>query len=114
MHIDVWVAGTAVPGQVVQLIVQNFNEDGSFSNNLFYNIDLGISGVNRWYSADIPFTDFTAGNKYKQVQVVGAGPSAFSTTYRQCCFYKKCWRCLMQIKLLSKFIQIRLFRKIFM
>lgn len=92
MHIDVWIAGTAVPGQVVQLIVQNFNEDGSFSNNLFYNIDLGISGTGGWYSADIPFIDFTAGNRnnIKQVQVVGAGPSAFGPTYiDNVYFYKK-------------------------
>ena len=83
MHIDVWIAGTAAPGQVVQLIVQNFNEDGSFSNNLFYNIDLGISGTGNWYSADIPFINFTPGNRnnIKQIQVVGAGPSAFGPTY---------------------------------
>jgi hypothetical protein len=42
--------------------------------------------------ADIPFTDFTAGNRnnIKQVQVVGAGPSAFGPTYiDNVYFYKK-------------------------
>ncbi|SHK45984.1 T9SS type A sorting domain-containing protein [Epilithonimonas mollis] len=83
MHIDVWVAGPTEPGQVIQLIVQNFNEDGSFSNNLIYNIDLATAGTGNWYSADILFTDFTAGNRnnIKQFQVVGAGPSAFGPTY---------------------------------
>lgn len=76
MHIDYYVMGNVVGGEVLQTFLQQFAGDGTFQHNIINTAAVTTSGS--WVSLDVEIATMASGNLSRdnigQIQMVLAGP----------------------------------------